>query len=149
AYPVDRTTFEALPSFQSRGARRRLDLWWQCVERAGSLSADRLPLLSLPLDGPPPPRTWAHRDPEAAERLNAARQAMALLSADLGVAAENLMTPDTVRRLCWTPPDPMTTEAVREFLISRGARPWQVELTAPLLTAALSETPRSADVTNQ
>jgi ribonuclease D len=149
AYPVDRAAFEALPSFQSRGARRRLDLWWQCVERAGSLSADRLPSLALPLDGPPPPRTWAHRDPEAAERLNVARQAMAQLSADLGVAAENLLTPDTVRRLCWSPPDPVTTEAVQQFVIARGARPWQVELTVPLLTAALSETPRSADVTNQ
>ncbi|MEI8082888.1 MAG: HRDC domain-containing protein, partial [Actinomycetes bacterium] len=147
--PTDRATFEALPSFQGRGAKRRLDLWWQCVERANALPADRLPDVAVPLNGPPPPRTWPHRNPDAADRLANAREAISQVSTDLGVATENLLTPDTVRRLCWTPPESTTPTAIAEFLVSHGARPWQVDLLAARLSAALSETPRSDGVTNQ
>jgi ribonuclease D len=42
-----------------------------------------------------------------------------------------------VRRLAWSPPEPADEAAVRAFLAQRGARPWQIGLTAPVLTAAL------------
>ena len=51
---------------------------------------------------------------------------------------ENLLTPETVRRLCWTPPDPADEAAVAAFLASQGARPWQVEACLPVLAAALA-----------
>ena len=52
---------------------------------------------------------------------------------------ENLLTPDTLRRLCWDwQPVPDVGAAVDEFLAQAGARPWQRELTGPVLTAALS-----------
>jgi ribonuclease D len=50
---------------------------------------------------------------------------------------ENLITPDSVRRLAWTPPDPLDEDAVRVVLAGFGARRWQIELTAPGLTRAL------------
>ncbi len=53
--------------------------------------------------------------------------------------AENLITPEVVRRLCWDwhPVSDVAT-AVSEFLVEANVRPWQRELTVPVLTKALS-----------
>lgn len=52
--------------------------------------------------------------------------------------AENLITPDTVRRVCWEPPSPATPESVAAALTSHGARAWQVEQVTPVLVAAMT-----------
>ena len=61
---------------------------------------------------------------------------------------ENLLTPDTLRRLLWTPPKPRDpealTEAVAERLADYGARPWQIELTGPVLVSAILDADRTA-----
>ena len=61
-----------------------------------------------PLAGPPPPRSWADKDPAAAARLSAARAAVTALAEQLQLPQENLITPDTVRRVCWEPPAELT-----------------------------------------
>ncbi|MYZ41323.1 ribonuclease D, partial [Streptomyces sp. SID4917] len=53
----------------------------------------------------------------------------------------NLITPDTVRRVCWEPPRERTVEAVSLALAEYGARPWQIAQVAPLLTRSLSPAP--------
>ncbi len=63
---------------------------------------------------------------------------------ELNLPQENLLTPDTVRRLCWEPPGEASESAVAQALSDLGARQWQVEQTAPLLTAALSAAPSEA-----
>jgi ribonuclease D len=50
---------------------------------------------------------------------------------------ENLLSPDSARRLLWSPPADTGLDAVAAALTDRGARPWQVELTSPVLLAAL------------
>jgi ribonuclease D len=50
---------------------------------------------------------------------------------------ENLLSPDSVRRLCWTPPDDLSVEGVAAALLATGAREWQIGLTAPVLSGAL------------
>ncbi len=52
--------------------------------------------------------------------------------------AENLITPDTVRRVCWEPPKTVTAESVASALSAHGARAWQVEQVTPVLVAALT-----------
>ncbi|SHV85045.1 3'-5' exonuclease [Mycobacteroides abscessus subsp. abscessus] len=53
---------------------------------------------------------------------------------------ENLLTPETVRRLCWDwQPVTDVAAAVDEFLTAAGARPWQRELCGAVLVAALSQ----------
>ncbi len=59
---------------------------------------------SLAPTGPPPPRAWADKDPDAAARLSAARAAVTARAEELNLPQENLITPDTVRRVCWEPP---------------------------------------------
>jgi ribonuclease D len=60
------------------------------------------------------------------------------LAESLNLPQENLITPDTVRRLCWEPPAEHSVEAVSAFLAEHGARPWQIAQTATLLAAALA-----------
>ena len=134
-----------LPEFAGKAARRRAAVWQRAIDEAMALPADRLPSLRGPrTDGPPPPRAWADRDPVAARRLAAAREIVAGLSEQLAVPVENLLQPDALRRLCWTPPEPATPDAVAEFLRGRGARPWQVGLLAERLAAAFAAVPGEA-----
>ncbi len=135
--PTNTHALAALPGFGHRMGRRQLEQWQAAVDRARALPESELPQPGQPLNGPPPPRAWADKDPAAAARLSAARAAVTALAEELHLPQENLITPDTVRRVCWEPPEP-TSAAVSEALAGYGARPWQVELVTPLLVEALS-----------
>ncbi|MEU6119826.1 ribonuclease D [Streptomyces sp. NPDC047117] len=135
--PPNAHALAALSGFGHRMGRRQLEQWQAAVDRARALPESELPQPGQPLNGPPPPRAWADKDPAAAARLSAARTAVTALAEELHLPQENLITPDTVRRVCWEPPEP-TSSAVSEALTGYGARPWQVELVTPLLVRALS-----------
>ena len=93
-----------LREFNGRGAQRYLTRWWSAISEAMALPVSELPSAATPASGPPPPRSWADRDPAAYARLSAARTSLAAIAEGLGLPVENLLSPDTVRRLCWTPP---------------------------------------------
>ena len=137
----------ALKDFLGRGADRYLSRWWDAVARAQALPPEALPGAAPPPSGPPPPRSWADRDPAAFARLSAARSGLAELAEAMAMPVENLMSPEYVRRLCWTPPEPCDPDAVAAALLSSGARPWQVEATVACLCTALAARP--AEVTDQ
>ncbi|WP_116706143.1 HRDC domain-containing protein [Actinomycetospora cinnamomea] len=139
--PSRRDDLVAMPVFRGRAQRRLADRWWSAIERARALPRDRWPATAAPPDGPPPAHRWGDKDPAAAARLAAARAALAELSEETGTPVENLLTPDLVRRLCWSPPERATPDAVRTALATLGARPWQAELTAPRLAEALTAQP--------
>lgn len=63
---------------------------------------------------------------------------MTALAEQLNLPQENLVSPDTVRRICWEPPQVVDTESVESALAYYGARPWQVELVTPVLVRALT-----------
>ncbi|MFD4181009.1 HRDC domain-containing protein [Rhodococcus sp. NPDC058514] len=138
----------ALPVFGGPRQRRSSELWMQALERARALPTEDLPPVTQPFTGPPPINRWSRRNPEAADRLTAARAAITELSERVRVPVENLLTPELVRRLCWDfdpaehpgTPAQVTTE-IDEILASGRARRWQRELTAPLLAGALHSAP--------
>jgi ribonuclease D len=70
-----------------------------------------------------------------------------VLAEEHQLPVENVLTPDYVRRILWTPPatrDPEAlAEAVDQRLAEYGARKWQRELTTSLLV----ETILAADAT--
>ncbi|WP_328583838.1 ribonuclease D [Streptomyces sp. NBC_00370] len=138
ALPVNVHALTALPGFGHRMGRRQLEQWQAAIDRARALPDAELPQPGQPLQGPPPPRSWADKDPEAAARLSAARAAVSALAEQLNMPQENLITPDTVRRVCWEPPSDPSVATVAEALTSHGARRWQVEQVAPLLSKALT-----------
>ncbi|MCW2586605.1 MAG: ribonuclease, partial [Frankiales bacterium] len=75
----------------------------------------------------------------AAKRLARARAAVTQLAEAHTMPAENLVPPDAVRRLAWTPPEPVSVDTVRAALTRSGARSWQVGLVGEALAAALAE----------
>jgi ribonuclease D len=139
--PATSTALSALSGFSGRGARRYLRQWAAAVAEARALVDADLPPQNLPSDGPPPARVWGDRDPAAAARLAACRAGVTAIAAASTLPVENLLSPDTVRRLAWTPPEPLTEAEVTDALRAYGARPWQIGLTAPTLTAALRTGP--------
>jgi ribonuclease D len=136
--PANVQVLASLNGFGHRMGRRQLEQWQAAVDRAKALPDARLPQPGQPVTGPPPPRAWADKDPAAAARLSAARTAVSALAEQLNMPQENLITPDTVRRLCWEPPVVADAESVGAALAGYGARPWQVGQVAPVLVRALS-----------
>ncbi|MFI0777077.1 HRDC domain-containing protein [Streptomyces sp. NPDC021212] len=137
ALPVNVRALSALSGFGHRMSRRQLEQWQAAVDRARELPEAELPQPGQPVAGPPPPRAWADKDPAAAARLSAARTAVTALAERLNLPQENLIAPDTVRRLCWEPPAEPTTAAVADVLAAHGARPWQIDQVSTVLTGAL------------
>ncbi len=127
----------ALPVFGGKMQRRLSSMWLRHIQAARSLPKEELPSAAQNNGGPPPTNRWADRDPDAAARLAAARTALTELAERLQLPVENLLLPDLVRRLCWEPPDDVSPDAIAAELAVRGARPWQVEQTAGLLSEAL------------
>ncbi|MEU9186705.1 ribonuclease D [Streptomyces sp. NPDC048484] len=136
--PANVHALAALNGFGHRMGRRQLEQWQAGVDRAKVLPDAELPQPGQPLTGPPPPRAWAEKDPAAAARLSAARAAVSALAETLTMPQENLITPDTVRRVCWEPPAAPDAASVAAALAGYGARAWQVEQVTPVLVAALA-----------
>jgi ribonuclease D len=138
--PVSETKLAELPEYRGKGTRRRIGYWWQAVERANKMASTELPEVSAGSGGPPSPRSWPDKSPKAAARLLAAKAFLTGLSEELGIPTENMLTPDTVRRLCWEPPAPLDQDAVGAYLRDAGARGWQIDLTLAGLTDAMTTT---------
>ncbi|MFH9132014.1 ribonuclease D [Streptomyces griseoaurantiacus] len=137
ALPPNVHALAGLNGFGHRMGRRQLEQWQSAVDRAKALPEAELPQPGQPVTGPPPPRAWADKDPAAAARLSAARAAVSARAEELNLPPENLITPDTVRRVCWEPPQTIDGESVAAALAGYGARAWQVELVTPVLVEAL------------
>lgn len=143
ALPESKRALAALREFTGRASRTELDRWWAAIE-AGRTTND-LPVLRGNGETLPPPRAWADRNPEADGRLKAARAALTLLSEERAIPLENLLTPDTLRRVAWTPPAEITPESIGEALAAHGARPWQVEATAQVIAQSFVESTQTVD----
>ena len=137
ADPRNEGSLLELPVFRGRANRRLVAHWFTALARGKGLPEDDLPLHSKPGDGPPPVNRWTDRDPSAATRLQVARAGLAELSEKHSVPVENILSPDLVRRIMWSPPEPRTATAVAEALRTGGAREWQIELTLDVLTDAV------------
>ncbi|WP_017557597.1 HRDC domain-containing protein [Nocardiopsis baichengensis] len=138
AMPRSAQELGALKPFSVRLARRYVPQWIKAVNRARDMRPEELPQPSAPGDGPPPTNRWHDRDPEAARRLEAARAAVSRIAEEVVMPAENLLQPDSVRRLAWSPPERIDAETVAEHLRGNGAREWQLGLTAEPLAEAVA-----------
>ncbi len=141
AMPTDKDALLKTKGFHGRGAERYSKRWLAALREALELPEDDLPTRTQRGDGPPVPRAWAERDAVAARRLQIAREAMAALAEEHGMPVENLLTPDSLRRVLWAPPaarEPTELlEAVIDQLTGLGARGWQIALVAPLVVQAV------------
>lgn len=132
--PASVDALSSMPVYRGRAQRRLANYWWSALRRAAALTTGELPPATLASDGPPPPNRWSDRDPAAANRLTRARALIAELSEQLNVPAENLLQPELLRRVCWSPPEENLADALR----AGGAREWQIELVAERLASILT-----------
>lgn len=111
--------------------------WYQAIRTARAL-----PDSALPSKRPPGTqgkrRTPAQRQ-EIRDRTVLLKGVMADTAEELGITHDILLQPAIVRELGDTPPADLSLATIEEYLVSRAARPWQVELAAAPLLAALAE----------
>lgn len=123
--------------FRGRASRAELDRWWKAILRGKTAEVPRPP--ERDRNAIPHHRNWGQKFPEAAARLQAAREAIAAEAERQQMPVENLLSPDILRRIAWEPPqtnDPAVFAARMEEL---GARPWQTVITAPILASLFVE----------
>jgi ribonuclease D len=137
ALPESKHALAALRDFNGRASRSELARWWAAID-AGRVTED-LPTLRVPGETMPPPRIWADRNPEADRRLKKARAAVTTVSTELSIPVENLLTPELLRRLAWTPPELLDIAGIRDGLAQLGARPWQIDAISQVILDAFVE----------
>ena len=137
AMPATKRDLSALREFTGRASRTEIDRWWDAVT-LGRTTHD-LPVLRASGESIPPPRAWADRNPEASLRLKAARTALSEAAGELNLPVENLLSPETLRRLAWAPPERVDVDSIGEAMRDAEARPWQIAAAAPIIAAAFVE----------
>ena len=130
------------------GRRTRLEAppfnrWLNVLNHALKTPLDQQPELRVASQSLPPIKIWKDRNPLGYARLTHARAALIELSTQIQIPTENLVTPELVRKICWQDP-PTSNSEYQDFVIEQlnktGARPWQIELVTPAISAALSQT---------
>jgi len=117
--------------------------WFELFEAAQQMTGEELPKLRMPSEGLPAPKMWQSRNPLGYARLTHARAAVLECAAENAMPAENLISPEAVRRVCWpTPPVEIADRLkfVASELAEFGARTWQIELISGPIAAILGET---------
>lgn len=139
ADPQSKQALAATKEFNGRASRSQLDRWWAAIEE-GRATTD-LPPDRVSSDALPPPRAWADRNPDADARLKAARPVVEARAEELGMPTENLLTPELLRRVAWSPPPGGEADAaaIGAALAALGARPWQIDETAQRIADAFVE----------
>ncbi|WP_143965448.1 ribonuclease D [Gordonia zhaorongruii] len=135
AAPVTDAELTKLPVFGGPRQRRQSQNWLQAIRRGRELADADLPSRRTPQTGPPPFNRWEPKHPVAAARAQRVRPVVKEIAETIGLPTENLLNPAVVRDLCWQGLADEQNAADR--LSELGARPWQVELTADAIDAAL------------
>jgi ribonuclease D len=135
ANPATKQELAANKEFIGRASRSQIDRWWEAIER-GRADLDPPSERGSGGDTLPPPRAWIDRNPAADARLKAARPLVEECATALGMPTENLLTPETLRRVAWHPPDEITAASIGAALAELGARAWQIDHTAQVIADA-------------
>ena len=110
--------------------------WLTAISAALSLSEDQCPPTRTKSEALPPIKLWRDKFPEKFIPLSHARHEMSIAAGELELPVENLLTPELLRQICWRLPAPVD---VAPLLASMGARPWQIDIAAPILIRALAQ----------
>lgn len=140
ARPATIDQFKKILTRRSRTSDQPIAEWFDLYRKTLELSREDLPELRLPATGLPPQKLWRDRNPPGFARLTHARAAVVERAHELGMPAENLISPDAVRQSMWHEPTTSAgVEYIEEKLAAAGARQWQIKLVAATLVAPLHE----------
>ena len=136
--PKEINEFARILQRRSRVEKPPIERWFDVYRAALLTPIENQPDLRTPSQGLPPAKLWQSRNPVGYARLTHARAAVLRLAAEHTMPAENLISPDFVREICWPETD-MDEAAIAAKLAELGARPWQVSIVAGALAAARLE----------
>lgn len=128
-----------IPRMRRKAAARDARRWLQAIQDGIKVAQDpdKVPPMRVASQAPPAVKAWREKDPLAARRLQTSRKRLARLAEEQSIPLENLLLPETLRELCWRPPEPITPESVERRLRDLGARPWQIQASSAIITVAL------------
>jgi len=139
--PLTIDIFSKIITRRSRGKDQPLTEWFEIYRKTLELSKDQLPELRLSAVGIPAQKLWRERNPLGYARLTHARAAVIERAHELGMPAENLISPEAVRQVMWeTPEADADLRYIEEKLRGAGAREWQIHEIGPSLLRPLFET---------
>ena len=139
--PLTFDLFKKIVTRRSRASDQPIAEWFDLYRKTLELDRESLPELRLPAVGLPPQKLWRDRNPQGYARLTHARAAVIERAHELGMPAENLISPEAVRQAMWRNPEPDDGIAfIEEKLQGAGARSWQISLVAQSLVCPLHET---------
>ncbi len=116
-------------------------IWLEAIARAVAIPEQEWPPTRSTTDSLPAMKLWREKFPEKFAPFSHARALIEVIATENSIPVENLISPEYIRRICWSPPVGSTQEhdepGVRAMLQGLGARPWQIELVAPAVAKAL------------
>ena len=124
--PASRGELASISEFTGRYSRRELARWWAAIDRG--LTTEDIPPLRVRGNGLSTPRNWKDRHPEAYARFVCVRAALTEIAESVSIPVENLVSPETIRRICFEPPVDVAPESIAAWLRDSGAREWQIDL---------------------
>jgi ribonuclease D len=138
ANPKSKPELASLRTFYGKASRTFIDLWWKAFSEG--TTTKNLVELRPKSTGIPNHRNWPQKFPEANARLQACKAMLSELAEDLSIPAENIVSPDVIRSLCFEPPTLLNAASVSEVLILKKVRPWQIAAIGEFLVVALAAT---------
>ena len=138
ALPATKRDLAALKEFTGRASRTELDRWWDAIEagRATDGPARRCAGPATRSRRRAPGRTATPR-PTSGSSRHAPRSTD--VRASWTSRSRTCSRPRLLRRLAWTPPEPVDARGGRRALAELGARPWQIDATAQTIADAFVE----------
>lgn len=138
---------EAEKALRPIGMRARwlenMPTWLSATEAALNTPEEQWPAMKSGADTLPPLKLWREKFAEKYAPLTHARFAVESVAHEFVIPAENLISPEIIRRICWAPPsgslEKLNVGAVSKAMLDLGARQWQVDVVAPLVATALLE----------
>ncbi|MBI9000608.1 HRDC domain-containing protein [Corynebacterium sp. CCM 9185] len=134
--PRDLTTISGFPKRDERARAR----WMSVVDRARRSPRSSWPKLPEHGSCHVPGRSAMASYPEVKETLTRARESLSEVAEQVDVPVENLLAPATLRSTVWNAVETGTIRSVGQLvdhLEGLEARPWQIDLTVPVLAREL------------
>lgn len=134
--------FQAVGGFRRRTSQRYRANWRSAVASVAKLSSSQYPRRRPVQTGPPHPRNWWRRHPEAAELWERVRPAVDDLACDLVLQA-SLLAPSVILQQVV-----LEQAVLHDFgnsLRRHGAREWQIGFLEPLLNEVAQESSDTVD----
>lgn len=124
-----------------------IDRWLNVLNEAYQVPEENWPEMRARGDSLPAPKVWRDKFPIANAQLLHARSNLAEISKQFSIPQENLISPDTVKRIIFNsgkeasiPVSPTSRRELAEALRAMGARNWQVEHVLEPILLARAET---------